>query len=788
MPPSGTVSVCGSTSVTLVNGAVTANSLAPSTLLNAVGNVASNTTWTTASTAYFLATTVAQFSVQSTTACQCRDAEVTTWMRQGYVYFRLSGGSAIYFKHDGETANGTLRIGIVTGLNEASYPSGTEFLLYENTTLTSAPFSTAGYTRTNTDGQTFTFGVSGFDIYVKYNGTECVRFKEYRQMSSGAVAFKSNTGFGFRDFTVTPMTPVALLSDYASHEINMADWGVRALLTTGTIAATSTSLTVANPSGFRVGDFIVVEIGAETGAGARGTIGVGNSWPALSNATTAGLLALTPANNTFGWARDTGQTYRYQAGVWNQNAPWGPVGTSTPPYYPEQALPRSLQARITAIAGSVFTLDTAATATATNANVHLDNQLYFTDLLQPARSGLGPIAWTSMILTIPAGRFGLGGEIYISTRNGITLRGTGQSSSELFGINGMRGAGIFVQACPSILLKDFKLTGNLGNGRLTVAGPTLFGLNYITDNMKPVPSSTSATQYNVSGLILTVDSDNGAVDETTFLANWFYSGMNISSSDDAVVQDVTVNDVFTNAVAFNQLDNGWAYRVTDNVHYAQQSYTQWQMENATLITNGGMQDCVINASFMTAGYETFAGTGTQYIRCTANNASWSLNNAGAWAMTDCIVNISSGSITPGWSPNNFLVAITVNTGSDFVSAATISNVSITSKIIDSVNSIPRGIQINSSKIPDVTISGGFYTSPAFVGGSTVESNEGIFSLGANTQVSNFTCCVTLPSTSAFGTFNANIDLLYGGITNCQADHQFINGSTAAVVGASTCPP
>src|SRR5262249_56411318 len=108
------------------------------------------------------------------------------------------------------------------------------------------------------------------------------RFKEYRHMAVGAVALKPGPGYSFRAITLQPYSNQFLYSDYTNNEINLADWGARALQTTGTIAAASNSLTVANATGFRVGDIILIEIGGEAGAGLRVTCGGGGTWPGPS--------------------------------------------------------------------------------------------------------------------------------------------------------------------------------------------------------------------------------------------------------------------------------------------------------------------------------------------------------------------------------------------------------------------------------------------------------------------------------------------------------------------------
>ena len=108
-------------------------------------------------------------------------------------------------------------------------------------------------------------------------------------MNVGAVALKANTGYGFRAITMSPLANGYLYSDYANNKLDMRDWGMRSIQTTGTIAAGSSTLVLAATQNLKVGDFLLVEIGHEAGAGLRGTIGVGGVWPALYYATTAAL-------------------------------------------------------------------------------------------------------------------------------------------------------------------------------------------------------------------------------------------------------------------------------------------------------------------------------------------------------------------------------------------------------------------------------------------------------------------------------------------------------------------
>src|SRR5579862_6899424 len=144
-PPTSFINVA-----TLPSGAVSANSLSPTCFSNPAGTVFANSNWTALSTQYLASNDNAQFVIKSKAACAARDINVTTWVRDGYVYLRVDGsGNAIYFDHNGETTNGTLVVGIVTGLDESSYPGGTYTALYANNDLV---HTVAGYNKTDTTG------------------------------------------------------------------------------------------------------------------------------------------------------------------------------------------------------------------------------------------------------------------------------------------------------------------------------------------------------------------------------------------------------------------------------------------------------------------------------------------------------------------------------------------------------------------------------------------------------------------------------------------------------------
>lgn len=310
---------------------VSVNSLAPQCLANPADTTASNTSWTAASTKYVSAPATNQFILNTLSSGYARDAEISTWTRQGYVYLRYdAAGDAIYFFHNGDQTNGYLEIGIVKGLSQTgSYPVGTYYPLYEKSQLvsligTSGSLCTCGYTSTATDGQYFTFGVQGVTIYAKYSAggaapTQFVSLKDFHKMSGGAVALASN-GDGFRgdhngNIVITSFGDQPLFSNFSKNILDPRDFGLQSIATTGSISSGGNTLTLGAGQNFHVGDYAIVETGQESGAGVRGTLGIGGDWPTLSYSNAVAMNADTSKPlEQFAWTQNDGTVYSWMGG------------------------------------------------------------------------------------------------------------------------------------------------------------------------------------------------------------------------------------------------------------------------------------------------------------------------------------------------------------------------------------------------------------------------------------------------------------------------------------------
>src|SRR5262249_43624431 len=154
-----------------------------------------------------------------------------------------------------------------------------------------------------------------------------------------------------------------------------------------------------------------------SGAGVRGTTGVGGQWPTKTYSDATAMNAdHGQALNTFAWTQSDGVVYQWNGTTWTTS-----FNTT---YYVAKAIPLALHGRITAISNDkkTLTLDSSASVTATNANVYLDNQPYVNYLTGNQKSAPGfyadltPITPANVTITFPSGKFWASGLIVIDAQ------------------------------------------------------------------------------------------------------------------------------------------------------------------------------------------------------------------------------------------------------------------------------------------------------------------------------------------------------------------------------------
>jgi hypothetical protein len=507
--------------------------------------------------------------------------------------------------------------------------------------------------------------------------------------------------------------------------------GLRHIVTTGSIEAGSNQLIVSSASGFNVHDWIIVEIGKEAGRGQRGTRGVGGTWPAKSYPTEAELRAdKSQPNKTHAWAENTGYAFIRLDGKWLNLAPNRPDMFYTGQYYLGKAIPRSLQARIKAISGNTLTLDKEAAVSTADANVYLDTAPILNLLIE---RGPG--------LTLPAGRYPVGGVVWIKQKAGFTLAGQGRDETTIYSPKGVPSAMIQAHRSPKTLIRDLTLQGNFRDQG--------FGLNW-----------TGSTAAGTNEPVTDTDVPQGAA---------FPRGISFhSGSHDSVVQDVRVIDVAQQAVGVSFANNVWARRVVNVQNDLLRQYVQWQFQWADT-TGGGCEDCEIRSTYIIPGFEAFKATDVKFIRPKGHNALTAMNGSGGWLIEGAQLEFSPNSLHPesdrlAASPHHGIINVASNVGGaeQVAKGGTIRNAKLVQKgYLNERNDTLQGIIVNAGN-PNILIESVSYYAPDYKRPTVSNGAVGLNSTGLNTVVNG----MVVVGSSEPG--RANIFIQRGRGENCSA--------------------
>lgn len=667
-----------------------------------------------------------------TSAGSSRDAEVSiTGNGPWCVYLRYGSGNAIAFQQDG--VHFTVRC-------ESGISASTAY----NLPVTSARSYLDAHLSA---GATYVVGVSGFDVYVKVNGTEVIRFKEWRICLSGKVAVKLSSGQTISAGTVTFLPDATLHSRPQNRWFDPRDLGAKLLAPTkGSISALSSTLTVADPTGYAIGDFIIVETDGDSGVTPRGGAGVGGVWPALSYANASAMNADgSKATNTWCYLVDTGVVYRWSGASWAVQTP----------YYYAKAVPRALTAQITGISGNDLTLSVAATVAATNANVYFDSTPAFMYLTTPIYYGNGNddfTPWMSgdTLITIPDGTFYLGGEILMRSVYSGRIAGVG-ATSVLQSPKGCPPAFVNISAGQTgkRLAYNFKMVGNCRD--------TGFGLGW---NNSWIPYGGSG-----AGMVFTQSTDGGHMTAATS-AIYFNSGVLMTGCVSCSAENITSVDIFQRSIGMSSCTDCWGRNSTTTYTQGLRQYIQWSYQYSDG-TGGGFENISVScAGRMVAGAEIFRSTGSVINGFTGLNASLSANSAGAFTYTNCAITITvtdNDSTVSDFDKNNPLININDNIGGGYVAqgGSIVNATMVQSAYCDANNNSFKGITVNINN-QDITITGGSYSAPDYHVGSDELGALGINSTGSHTVVTGFTVTGKAKHEVSGGTNLRNIDLRGGG--------------------------
>jgi hypothetical protein len=548
---------------------------------------------------------------------------------------------------------------------------------------------------------------------------------------AGQVTATNSTSHKSSSSTSVPTASVTQVAT-AVRGVTNYPGGLRTAITIGSISGGSNQLEVDSAKGFEVGDWVIVEIGRESGQGARGTRGVGGTWPSKSYRTEAELLSdKGQRNRLFAWAEDTGYVFWWLDGQWYNMAPNRQNTFYTGQYYLGKAVPRSLQARITAIDGRRFKLDRSAAVSTEGANVYLDTAPILSNMI--AASGK---------LSLPAGSFPTGGVVWIRDKTDFELSGDGKDHTTIYAPKGVPSAMIQAYNAPKTRVRDLTLQGNFRDEG--------FGLNW-----------TGSTNAGTNQPVTEYDVPQGAAFPRGILLH--------VGSHDSEVKDVRVIDVAQQAVGVSFADNVWARRVENIQNDPLRQYVQWQFQWADT-TGGGCEDCEVRSTYVISGFEAFKATNVQFIRPKGVNAMFAMNGSGGWIIADADLRFTPMSLHPESdrhqaSPWHAVINVNTNIGvtPQVALGGTIRNVTmIQAGYLNANNDSLKGININDHN-PNIRVEGIAYYAPDYKAPTVSNGAMGLFSTGPSTNVSG------LQVIGKVGHGWGNILITHGSGVNCSGE-------------------
>ena len=391
--------------------------------------------------------------------------------------------------------------------------------------------------------------------------------------------------------------------------------------------------------------------------------------------------------------------FRWLDGQWFNMAPNRPNTFYTGSYYLGKAIPRSLQARITAISGNTLTLDKSAVASASGANVYLDTAPILTTMIASGGD-----------LSLPAGKFPTGGVVWIRNKSKFVMSGAGTDQTSIYSPKGVPSAMIQADSSPNTTVRDLTLQGNFGDQG--------FGLNW-------AGSTAPATNQPVTE----TDVPQGGT--------WPRGILIHGGSHNSVVQDVRVVDVAQGAVSVSNADNVWARRAQNIQNDLLRQYVAWQFQWADT-TGGGCEDCEVRSTYVIPGFNSFKATRVSFVRPRGRNAIMSMNGSGSWLIEGADLRFTANSLHPQGYVTPFHPVIDANTNIGITSqvslGGTIRKITIVQEgYLNAKNDSLRGIVVNENN-PQIRIEDAAYYAPDYKAPTASTGAVGLNSTGLDTVV------------------------------------------------------
>jgi hypothetical protein len=366
-------------------------------------------------------------------------------------------------------------------------------------------------------------------------------------------------------------------------------------------------LTVADPSGWRVGDPLIIPAEQD-----RGQDGPGGGFPQTRLASTAAMSSL-PNNTLFAvgedvYLKDTAGKLVHKL---NDYGDW----------YTAKIVPKALTAKITAINGNKFTLNKSATVNVSDVDVFYDVGPRIVNAVQKAVAGTGPKARTVVNiekLGIPWKKMAVGGPLAWFDKRYVELTCDGPGTVELFSPKGAPCLSIHWRNSVGCVTKWITRRGNWGDKG--------FGLGW--------EGSTGVSGYH------------GVLKDTNAHGlQFFLAGHEFWECADCEDLDALTFDLPILATGGAGGSNCWSRRIKHRQNQPFRQYIQWMIQYASG-KNDGTEDCSIDSDSLIPGFEFMHHTGGTHIRPSGRNAINATNNAGGWKVISPKFVFDPGCIKP----------------------------------------------------------------------------------------------------------------------------------------------
>lgn len=680
-----------------------------------------------------------------------RDQEVTVNNGIGVIYLRIADDGRAWFVSFASTTN-NLKVGVTNDALSTYFSTDRASLFDNNVDLSGVSLITAG--------------IKGFEIYVKLDGIEIIRYKtRYHFKRPGVIGIKYHSVNGMTSSTIDNYARTFLYSDTDAGIIDAKDFDMKECATKGTVALGSYQITLDSVAGWNVNDTGIMEADFTTLfngrlQGNRGTRGPGDVHPLKSYTNVDAMQEdRTQINNLRAWVEDTGATYKNSTdeNTWKKISNPVLVGDQYIPefYYDGEAVAKALRFKVLEINGNVLTIDKPSATNTTNSNVYFDNSYLLSRLIggyiefflndYPEEIGIDMtiVKENDIQVRMPAGRYALGEQLYFFGQD-IRWYGMGEDETILFAPKGAHGFNVLAVQNHNTLSEDFSCEGNFGLQAYGGFWETWY------------PGFKASTGLQTEGI--------------GFPYGWLHMGTYNSIMRNMKAKNIPWTFGGANSSSANLLRYKLHIRIDDPF----MMYLQWLFQDADS-TNTKFHGCTTDSDYITKSFEFFKCNGGEFIDCHARNGLWSLNSSTGWLMGECSQTLETNTRPAFMHQLTDMVSIAVNAGPTVSGGLVRNHNMLQTGYVDAQNNVLCGISLGEQN-PGVVISGGSYIAPDYYPGAEL-GPSGIISTAPDLIVDGFTVVGNQISDKSF--YKSSIAMTGGELKNSVAPDIYV-GSTVVL--------